>query len=210
MRTTAMALIDIPRLAYPVRRPLDLFTRPEPAFAATGLFMLALMAPTLFAAFVDGRSFNGVNVWAKPLKFEFSLAVWFLTLAFFARWLPEGLRERIKGRIRAASGAYVGAAFGSGLIVSLLELACTGQVYLPTISFMVSVPQMRGSAIGYLLLYNAAFIVPLVVVLLLAVYGVSAAHVQDWFVRNAARTKLLMAVLFAGLAGLLATQVVAL
>jgi hypothetical protein len=124
--------------------------------------------------------------------------------------LPEGLRERIKGRIRAASGAYVGAAFGSGLIVSLLELACTGQVYLPTISFMVSVPEMRGSAIGYLLLYNAAFIVPLVVVLLLAVYGVSAARVQDWFVRNAARTKLLMAVLFAGLAGLLATQVVGL
>ncbi len=124
--------------------------------------------------------------------------------------LPEGLRERIRGRIRAASGAYVGAAFGSGLIVSLLELACTGQVYLPTISFMVTVPEMRGSAIAYLLLYNVAFVVPLVVVLLLAVYGVSAMRVQDWFVRNAARTKLLMSALFAVLAGLLATQAVGL
>lgn len=89
-----MAMVDSPRLAFPGHRPLDLFTRPEPAFAATGLFMLALMAPTLFAALVDERSFQGVNVWIKPLKFEFSLAVWFLTLAFFARWLPEGLRER--------------------------------------------------------------------------------------------------------------------
>jgi len=39
---------------------------------------------------------------------------------------------------------------------------------------------------------------------------VSAMRVQDWFVRNAARTKLLMSALFAVLAGLLATQAVGL
>ncbi len=122
--------------------------------------------------------------------------------------LPDALRERIKGRIRAASGAYAGAAFVSGLLVSLLELACTGQVYLPTISFMVGVPEMRASAIGYLLLYNAVFILPLVAVLMLAVYGVSAARVQDWFVRHAATTKLLMAGLFVGLAALLVAQAI--
>jgi len=120
--------------------------------------------------------------------------------------LPESLRERIKGRIRAASSAFAGAAFVTGLMVSLLELACTGQVYLPTISFMVGVPEMRASAIGYLVLYNAVFVVPLLVVLLLAVYGVSAGRVQDWFVRHAATTKLLMAGLFLLLGGLLTAQ----
>ena len=124
--------------------------------------------------------------------------------------LPDRLRDRIKGRIRAASGAYIGAALVSGLVVSLLELACTGQVYLPTISFVVGIPQMRASAISYLVIYNLVFILPLVVILFLAVYGVSAARLQDWFVQNAAKTKLIMAVLFLVLGGLLVSQVLAL
>lgn len=122
--------------------------------------------------------------------------------------LPDHLRERIKGRIRATSGAFVGAAFVTGTLVSLLELACTGQVYLPTISFVVGVPELRGSAILYLVLYNVFFVVPLVAVLLLAAYGVSAARMQDWFVRNAAGAKLLMTALFFVLGGLLLVQAI--
>jgi hypothetical protein len=49
------------------------------------------------------------------------------------------------------------------LIVSVLELACTGQVYLPTISFVVGIPEMRASAIAYLVMYNLVFILPLLV-----------------------------------------------
>lgn len=120
--------------------------------------------------------------------------------------LPGAMRERIKGRIRAASGAAMGAAFLSGMVVSLLELACTGQVYLPTISFVVGIPEMRSAALAYLGLYNIVFISPLVVVLLLAVYGVSATRLQDWFVRHAATTKLLMVVLFVLLGSLLLVQ----
>ncbi|NLG49306.1 MAG: hypothetical protein GX552_04250, partial [Chloroflexi bacterium] len=120
--------------------------------------------------------------------------------------LPDPLRERIKGRIRAASGAFLGASFVSGLIVSVLELACTGQVYLPTISFVVGIPEMRASAIFYLVMYNLVFILPLLAVLVLAVYGVSAMRFQEWFVKNAARTKLIMAVLFLVLGALLISQ----
>ncbi|MHB0856958.1 MAG: cytochrome c biogenesis CcdA family protein [Anaerolineae bacterium] len=124
--------------------------------------------------------------------------------------LPEHLRERIKGRIRATSGAFAGAAFVTGLLVSLLELACTGQVYLPTISFVVGIPQMRANAIGYLVLYNVVFVTPLLVVLGLAIYGISASRFQDWFVRHAAATKLIMAVLFLLLGALLVSQVLSL
>lgn len=124
--------------------------------------------------------------------------------------LSEGARDRIKGRIRAASGAFMGAAFVSGMLVSLMELACTGQVYLPTISFVVGIPEMRGSAVLYLLLYNVMFVLPLVVVMLLAVYGVSAVRFQEWFVKNAAATKLLTAILFVALAGVLITQILTL
>jgi len=120
--------------------------------------------------------------------------------------LPEPLRKRIHGRIRSNSGAFMGAAFVSGLVVSILELACTGQVYLPTISFVVAVPEMRASAVAYLVLYNVVFIIPLLVVLILAAFGVSAQRFQDWFVKNAARSKLVVAILFVLLGALLVSQ----
>jgi len=124
--------------------------------------------------------------------------------------LPESVRKRIHGRIRAGRNAFWGAAFVSGVIISLLELACTGQVYLPTISFVISVPEMRASAILYLLLYNVLFVTPLLVVLVLAAYGVNTRSFQRLFVRHAATTKLGMALLFLALGALLVVQVAAL
>lgn len=66
----------------------------EPGFFGLGLVMLVAMAPTAFAALVDHRTFLGFDNWAKPLKFEAALFVYLLTLAFFARGLPEGIGER--------------------------------------------------------------------------------------------------------------------
>ena len=62
----------------------------EPGFFAFALLMLIAMAPTGFAAFADPREFQGVDIWLKPLKFEFALFVYFGTLAFFALFLPKG------------------------------------------------------------------------------------------------------------------------
>lgn len=121
--------------------------------------------------------------------------------------LSDGARAKIKQRIRIASGAVAGAAFVTGIFVSLVELACTGQVYLPTISFVIGIPEMRSSATAYLILYNLIFIFPLILILILAVYGISASRVQDWFVRNVARTKLVMAIIFVILGALLLLQV---
>lgn len=88
------AIIDAEYETVDRRRLLDALTRHEPALAALGFLMLALIAPTAFAALVDDRSFQGVGVWLKPLKFELALAVYFLTLAFFARFQPAAVRQR--------------------------------------------------------------------------------------------------------------------
>lgn len=104
------------------RRPLDALVRHEPVFGALGLLMMAAMAPTLFAYAIDGRTFNSVNIWLKPLKFEFSLTLYFLTLAFFGRWLPAGIRARrwyrwFAGAVVVASVAeivWIGAAAAMG------------------------------------------------------------------------------------------------
>jgi cytochrome c biogenesis protein CcdA len=116
--------------------------------------------------------------------------------------LPHGLRKRINAVIRRGRGAeaYVAGAFVTGLIVSFLELACTGQVYLPTIIFVTSVPELRVRAVLYLILYNLLFVLPLVVVFILAYYGTTSKDLTRFLKQNAATVKLGMVVLFASLA----------
>lgn len=77
--------------------------RDEPLLTSAGLFLLLLMLPTAFALAVDERLLHGVAIWLKPLKFQFSLGTYLLTLAFFARFLPDGLRARRSYRLYAAS-----------------------------------------------------------------------------------------------------------
>jgi hypothetical protein len=77
--------------------------RREPRFAAMGLIMLMLALPTAFAALVDIRTVDGVNVWIKPLKFQASLAAYLLTLAWFAAFLPAGVRQTLRYRLYAAA-----------------------------------------------------------------------------------------------------------
>ena len=85
------------------------------------------------------------------------------------------------------------------MIISVLELACTGQVYLPTISFVTSQPELRAAAMAFLALYNLMFIIPLVVVFILAYRGRTSARLADWSKRHLAAVKLGTAVLFIGL-----------
>jgi cytochrome c biogenesis protein CcdA len=125
--------------------------------------------------------------------------------------LPHGLRMRINAviRKRRRSGAAVAGAFITGLAVSILELACTGQVYLPTIVFVVSQPELRVRALSYLVLYNLLFILPLAVVFVLAHYGANSKQLTRFLERNAATVKLGMALLFAALAAWLVVSTLA-
>jgi len=121
--------------------------------------------------------------------------------------LPHSLRMRINAIIRRGrhSRTFVAGAFATGILVSFLELACTGQVYLPTIVFVISVPAMRPRAVLFLVLYNLLFIAPLVVVFVLVWYGTTGTKQLTGFLqRHAATVKLGMALLFAGLAAWLA------
>ncbi len=125
--------------------------------------------------------------------------------------LPHGLRMRINAVIRRGrkSQAFVAGAFFTGVVVSLLELACTGQVYLPTIIFVVSRPELRVRALLFLVLYNLLFILPLVVVFILAYYGTGSKQLTRFLQRRAAMVKLGMALLFAALATWLTVSIVA-
>ena len=70
--------------------------------------------------------------------------------------LPRALKQRIHKVIREqtrTSGIITGAIV-IGFVISALELVCTGQVYLPTLTFVSGIDEIRSIAIAYLLLYN--------------------------------------------------------
>jgi len=122
--------------------------------------------------------------------------------------LPRFLRQRVHQVIRenASAPAFVALAGVSGLVISLLELACTGQVYLPTILFVLGVPQLRLHAASYLVLYNLLFVTPLIVVFLVAAFGTSSATLAGLVQKHMGSVKLLTAAVFVLLGGwLLAT-----
>jgi cytochrome c biogenesis protein CcdA len=112
--------------------------------------------------------------------------------------LPERLRGLIRYLIREGSRvrSYVLASLLLGFVVSIVELACTGQVYLPTIIFVLGLPQWRARAALALVAYNLMFVTPLIIVFLLAYYGTSSQQLTRWMTRHAATVKLGTAILF--------------
>lgn len=88
-----------------------------------------------------------------------------------------------------------------GFLVSLLEAVCTGQVYLPTIVFILKTTNLRWKALTYLGLYNLMFILPLVVVFMLSLLGVSSQRFNEFLKRNLGWLKILMALVFCVLGG---------
>jgi len=86
-----------------------------------------------------------------------------------------------------------------GVLVTLLESLCTGQMYLPTIMFAVSDPALRNQALGLLLLYNVAFILPLIVVFVLAYMGIRSEKLASFSRNHVALVKVLLGIAFLAL-----------
>jgi cytochrome c biogenesis protein CcdA len=120
-------------------------------------------------------------------------------LAEMSLQMPEYLKSRIRGVIRENSRAanFVLAAFASGAVVSFLGLACTGQVYLPTLVYMVN--QGSASAVFWLIFYNLAYIVPLLIVFFLAYTGIKSDALIHWQKKNTALVRVVTGCLFLAL-----------
>ena len=87
------------------------------ALAGTAALLLAMMVPTMLAMTLDARVLNGIPVWIKPLKVEFSVAVHLLTIAWLANLLPAEVRE---GRaMRRAAAALIVAGMFEVLYIAL-------------------------------------------------------------------------------------------
>jgi cytochrome c biogenesis protein CcdA/HEAT repeat protein len=178
----------------------------------SAVFLAYLAAGLLLYQVLDSLNdrFAGLQRW---LNLGFGLlalvAAWLsLRDAFRARagrldemtlQLPGLLKDRIRGVIRSGARArnFVIAAFVSGLVISLLELACTGQVYAPII---YQIQHGRLDAVLWLVIYNLAFITPLIVIFLLAYGGLRSETLIQFQKRHTFAVKLALALLFLALA----------
>ncbi|NLF01262.1 MAG: hypothetical protein GX601_09830 [Anaerolineales bacterium] len=124
--------------------------------------------------------------------------------------LPEVLRKRVHAVIRRSSNArsFALGAFFTGAAVSILELACTGQVYFATLVSMLDSPTGQAQALPLLLLYNLMFVVPLVVVFALVYLGTSSQKLGLFLRRHTPAVKLGTALLFAAFAGWLLAPII--
>jgi hypothetical protein len=85
----------------------------SPALFWGGVALLLMSCFTLLLMQLDARLFQGVSVWLKPWKFQFSTGVYLLSLLVFMLWLP-------KAALQTRSARYV---VWVGLLSGLFEVA---------------------------------------------------------------------------------------
>ena len=120
--------------------------------------------------------------------------------------LPMALKKKIHGIIRiqtrSPKAGFIGT-FALGFVIAATEVVCTGQVYLPTIGYIMKVPELRMHAFLNLILYNIMFIIPLVGIFVAAFFGVTSERMARVTKEHTGTVKLLTAILFIALAGIL-------
>jgi ABC-type amino acid transport system permease subunit len=92
----------------------------------------------------------------------------------------------------------------TGFLVTLLEAVCTGQMYLPTIILMTRAVGLRLTGWLYLLFYNFLFVLPLLVIMILAYYGLRWDELSRATQKHLPLLKTIMGIVLAGLAVFLA------
>ena len=91
----------------------------------------------------------------------------------------------------------------TGFLVSLLEAVCTGQLYLPTIAYVLKTTPLKLQAFLYLIVYNIMFILPLLAIFAMALFGVSSNTFSLLLKKRLPLIKALMAIFFFSLGALL-------
>ena len=118
--------------------------------------------------------------------------------------LPDKVKEAIRNVAKSSwrGPAVVGTGLVCGVLVTLLDSLCTGQVYVPVLALLAK-EQHSVRALVLLAIYNLAFIAPLVAVFVLAAKGADSERMSRWSKRNVVPSKIFLGIVFAILGYLL-------
>ena len=118
--------------------------------------------------------------------------------------LSDSVKRRMHSSIRSysKSAALAGSSIVMGFFISIFELGCTGQIYFPTITYIIQTDK-AASGFFYLGLYNLAFILPLAAVFIVVYLGIGSKKITKLFQSNLGVIKILTGLLFLGFAALM-------
>lgn len=80
--------------------------------------------------------------------------------------------------------------------ISVIEFLCTGQTYLPTIVYIIGIPELTKRAILYLIIYNLMFVLPLVIIFIGVYFGVTNRNLGEFMRKNVGKIKLITSIIF--------------
>ncbi len=103
---------------------------------------------------------------------------------------PHALHGRMRSWARTSSPL---ALLGGGVLIGLCTVPCSGAVYLGVVA-MLGASGTVGAGLGGLVLYNLAYITPLVALLVLASRPGLIRVINRWHLEHAGRTKVVLAI----------------
>lgn len=116
--------------------------------------------------------------------------------------LPKSVKLRIHKVISGnlSGTSLVIGSITTGFLVTILEAICTGQMYVPYIVAMTQRESLRLKGILFLILYNFLFVLPLLIVMVLAYYGLKWNDLAKKTQQNMVFLKITLGVVMSGLA----------
>ena len=102
--------------------------------------------------------------------------------------IPTSAKPMIERWVYRAS---IPAAIILGIIVAAVELPCTGGAYLAILTLMANTVT-RATAMMYLAVYNLIFVLPLVLLTVLFIFGFEAQTMQGWLDKHKRKSRAIM------------------
>jgi hypothetical protein len=143
-----MPSLSLPRLA-----------EAQPALFKHGVALLVMAVLCVPALWLDGRSFNGINVWIKPIKFQLSAAVYLLTLCACFLALPQGADRTRSGRY--VVGAAIAMSWFEVIYISIQAARGQASHWNFTNAFTIAMYSLMG--LGALVLASTGFVQALMI-----------------------------------------------
>ncbi|HON09226.1 MAG TPA: hypothetical protein PLE24_00035 [Chitinispirillaceae bacterium] len=151
-----------------------------------------------FALIVAALSFRDAYVYHKTRRSE-----------KISLQLPKSVKLQIH-KVISGSLSGKGIIIGSiiaGFLVTLLEAICTGQMYLPYIVAMTQRDSLRITGYLYLIFYNFLFVLPLLIVMVLAFFGLKWNDLAKSTGKHMVALKVTLGLVMVGLALYLASGI---
>ena len=165
-----------------------------------------------FGIFNFLKFFSGYSYFRDILEwFTFGILILFAVISFMdairyklskkadaiTLQLPDSLKKRIHAVMKRGLNYHflLPGIFSVGVLVTIIESVCTGQVYIPTLVLLTK-ECGAGVWLFYLLLYNLAFIIPLLIVFAIAWHGTNTLTFVNWSKRHLVYSKIVLGLFF--------------